>query len=474
MDVISHRPDWNDFFIEKVRDFAGQQALFKEGDHLLLSVSAGKDSVALLHVILALAGEMNLKLRLFHLNHQVRGEEAEADERFIRDEAARYGLEIVIRRFDFTTLPPARSFEEYAREVRYTMLREIQRENELIVTAHTGSDQEETLIMRLFQGTSQHGLKGIAPERDGLIRPLLTVYSDEVYDFLTRRGLEWREDESNSDRQYLRNRVRHEVIPFLRNHFPSFSAALANLSTHAVETEQMIETFLYQNDTLLLKKGDKTCIYLESIKDNKPLFMYLLAKTVREDFSEYVSRRMLEEAWRRLAESAYILYERPGLRVAREYDGETGSYCISVKRETAKPECPEEWEYGISLDTLPLDLPIPDGTVLRIEYAGINPAEKAILVTIPDETDQVSIRNRRKGDRVRLFAGTKKLKKLFNEKKLDIHVRDCVPLLIVNSVIAAVIGVGDSHYPGETARDFVVSHRHEKALAIWRRTSTLT
>jgi tRNA(Ile)-lysidine synthase len=177
------------------------------GDRLLLSLSAGKDSIALMDIMSTLAEEWSLTLGVFHLNHLSRGMESDSDEEFVRNLAKTYQLKLYCERFDCAGRPRGSSFEEFSREKRYGLLNGIARAEswDKIATAHTGSDNIETVLMRILRGTGIHGLRGIEPIRSKLIRPLLPLTSADVYAHLTDRGLKWREDRSNADPRFLRN-----------------------------------------------------------------------------------------------------------------------------------------------------------------------------------------------------------------------------------------------------------------------------
>src|SRR5262245_12436601 len=212
-----------------------------EGRALLVAVSGGVDSVALLHGLQEIGEGQGLKLQVAHVNHGLRGEESEADQLAVEELAARLGLPVRSARVD----PGARraegpsrdrpSPEEAARELRYAALRRMAEEMgaDCIVTAHTADDQAETVLLRLLRGTGPDGLGGM-PERsaDGKIaRPLLGVGRADVLRFARERGLAWREDASNTSRAFARNRLRHDWLPGLARAFnPRLLRALSDLA----------------------------------------------------------------------------------------------------------------------------------------------------------------------------------------------------------------------------------------------------
>ena len=209
------------------------------GDHLVLAVSGGADSIAMLYALYALAPRFNLSLTVVHVNHGLRGEHSDSDAEFVTAVAQQLGLECFVERVDARNAAKRRgiSIEMASRDLRYGSLSKIARhicrstvEHVVIVTAHTADDQAETLLLRLARGAGRQGLSGIHRERYiddiALVRPLLDVSRDEVGAYLKQSKRSWREDESNRDVTFLRNRVRHEILPALEQLNPRVREAL--------------------------------------------------------------------------------------------------------------------------------------------------------------------------------------------------------------------------------------------------------
>lgn len=214
-------------FEKKVADFIRHAGLFDGAERVLLAVSGGADSMALLHLLLTLRteGVLNAELLCAHINHQLRGAEADRDEEFVRSETERLGLSLVRRKVDVQGFARAQglSIETAGRHLRIEALKEIAKARgcEWVATAHQKNDNAETIIHRLLRGTGFRGLGGIWPVRslgDGVLfaRPLLCVRRDEVVAYLQQRGLRWCEDRTNYDVSYRRNLIRHRLIPELQ------------------------------------------------------------------------------------------------------------------------------------------------------------------------------------------------------------------------------------------------------------------
>jgi len=210
-----------------------KQQSIRAGDRLAVAVSGGADSVALLCLLLELRAELGIVLSVAHVNHKLRGEEADEDERFVAKLARQHGLELHVCEapVDGSHSSGFRSgIEAAARELRYGFFRQLAREGRVtkIATAHALDDQAETVLLRNFRGTGIRGLSGIHPrivfEEQGhafgeLVRPLLSFRRAALQEFLRERGQIWREDSSNRDIAFLRNRVRHRLLPMIREEF---------------------------------------------------------------------------------------------------------------------------------------------------------------------------------------------------------------------------------------------------------------
>ena len=237
---------------DKVLRYIREQALLRAGDRLAVAVSGGADSVALLRVLLELKAELGVLLSVAHFNHGLRGEQSDADEAFVAELAKETGLELFTGHGDVFEHAKASklSLEAAARQLRYRLFAQLAREQRLVVvaTAHTLDDQAETVLLKFLRGAGTRGLAGIYPAIEGsadgprVVRPLLCVSRQEVESYLTGLGQRWREDESNLDRRFLRNRVRHDLLPLLEREFnPNIRSALNDLADIARAEESFWE-----------------------------------------------------------------------------------------------------------------------------------------------------------------------------------------------------------------------------------------
>ncbi len=229
----------------RVRDFARGEGFWAPQDHLLVAVSGGPDSVALLDILYAMP-EARLQLTLAHVHHGLRPT-AEADATFVERLAKRYHLEFLSRRVDVRARVDrtGESEEEAAREVRYAALSEMAAEAGAtrIATGHTADDQAETVLMRILRGTGLLGLAGIPPRRGPVIRPLLPLWRRDILAYLQARGLESCTDETNASLDYTRNRVRQQLLPELEQEYaPRLRVRLQQLAEMARQDSAVLET----------------------------------------------------------------------------------------------------------------------------------------------------------------------------------------------------------------------------------------
>ena len=228
--------------LERVAELAADHKMFPPGARVAVAVSGGADSVCLLHLLMDLRARWNLSLTVIHVNHLLRGSDSDADEQYVRDLAARLGLAAIV---EHITLPSAGNLEQAARDARRAIFR---RELDAgrfdrVALAHTLSDQAETVLFRFLRGSYTTGLAGMRPVTpEGIVRPLLETSRAEVLDYLQQHGIAWREDRTNQELRFSRNRIRHHLLPALAAEWnPGLSVLLAHHAVLAQEDESYWE-----------------------------------------------------------------------------------------------------------------------------------------------------------------------------------------------------------------------------------------
>jgi tRNA(Ile)-lysidine synthase len=230
--------------LQRVRRTLLRHQMLGRGDRILVGVSGGPDSIALLGALAALAEELGVSVCAAHMNHGLRGDEALRDQRCAEDVARRLGIDCIVGQSG--TLHPGANLEARAREQRYAFLTRIAAAQGCtkIATGHTLDDQAETVLMRLLRGTGADGLAGIRPVRDGrIIRPLIECSRAEVLAFLRAADLPFCEDSSNRDRRFLRNRIRHEVMPLLQSIQPAVKRRLAAAAQSVADEMELLRDY---------------------------------------------------------------------------------------------------------------------------------------------------------------------------------------------------------------------------------------
>jgi len=237
--------------LKRVYAFIEKHRLMSSGQHVLVAVSGGADSVALLLALRELAPSLAISLTVAHLDHRIRAGAAEADATFVKTLAAQWRIAFVGGRADVPARSRRRgvSLEMAARQARYEFLARVARQTgaDLAATAHTADDQAETVLLKLTRGAGPQGLGGIQREVTlrglKIVRPMLDVSRKEITAFLLRNKCSWREDDSNRNVSFLRNRVRHEIMPLLgRRLNPKIAYALRRAAEVMSEENRWLDS----------------------------------------------------------------------------------------------------------------------------------------------------------------------------------------------------------------------------------------
>ncbi len=218
-------------FIKNVQNFASQYELWGKGSKIIVGVSGGPDSACLLNVFFILSKKYDFKLQIAHLNYRLRGQDSTDDENFVKELGKKYKLEVHILRPNKKLY--VGNLESKLRDIRYEYFEKIRKELafDFVAVAHNQNDQAETVLMRIIRGTGLNGLGAMRPKAENIIRPLLNVGRTEIIAYLKENKLIYRIDKSNEETDFLRNKIRHKLLPYLKDEFnPSIVKTISEMA----------------------------------------------------------------------------------------------------------------------------------------------------------------------------------------------------------------------------------------------------
>lgn len=386
--------------------------MLSPGDHIICGVSGGADSVALLFGMYLLREKLGITLSAAHFNHHLRGAESDRDEQFVRQFCDRYEIPLFVGQAQVVS--GEKGLEAAAREARYGFFATLTGK---IATAHTADDNAETVLMNMVRGTGLKGLGGIAPVNGNIIRPLLTATRAEVLSFLQEYHLSYVEDSSNREDAFLRNRLRHRVMPLLKEENPRLAESLSQMAMQLREDAAALEPEGALPDVLALREMPPA------------LRSRLLARFLRECGVAEPERRHIQ-----LVETL-VFAEKPsarvmlpmGVSIARNYDTLT----VFQEKQSLKIVSLQPGDV-VQLNELGLQVSCTDATEI------INTKE---IFTVNTQ-GPITVRARQNGDSIHLNAGGRSLKKLFIDRKIPACNREMIPVVADDLGVLGVWGIG--------------------------------
>lgn len=400
--------------LNKLERFIRQYEMVKPGDAVVCAVSGGADSVALLFGLYLLAQKLHITLSAAHFNHHLRGEESDWDEAFVRQFCARYNIPLQVGQGE--VVAGKKGLEAAARAARYGFFQTLSGK---IATAHTADDNAETLVMHMIRGTGLKGLGGIAPINENLIRPMLSVTRNEVLSFIEEYHLDFVTDSSNDTDVFLRNRIRHHIMPLLKQENPKLAENLSATALRLREDEQVLSRMADGPlpDVSVLRT-------MAAPLRRRTLAAFLEQCGVLEPEAEHIA----------LAEDL-VFSDKPSAKA--DFPGN-----VVICRNYDKLE---KLDNVSSLESVLLPCPgaicLPEAGV-RVTCAPADEiADTADCFTVAAQ-GEIFVRSRQSGDSMKTAGGTKTLKKLFIDSKLPASRRWITPVIADSHGVLGVYGFG--------------------------------
>ncbi|MBI1911691.1 MAG: tRNA lysidine(34) synthetase TilS [Deltaproteobacteria bacterium] len=452
--------------IKNIKKTISKNRMIETGDVVMAAVSGGIDSITLLDILGRLRQELSFSLVVCHLNHNLRGKESERDFNFVKKTALELGLEFEGRKLKAGVLEgDGESLQALARKKRYEFFEKAAKKHgaNRIALGHTLDDQAETVLMRLLKGASLSGLCGIPPVRGPYIRPLIETSRQEIEKYSDENGLEFVQDSSNLTDKYLRNDIRLNLIPFLKeNYNPNITETLARTSSILSPDDDFINMQAEEayKKCILERKGLSVSFdRLGLLSLHKAILSRLLIKAVEElklpiDIYSFHIKSFLNILESRRPNISVNLPS--GLSVAREYDK------VIISAEAPKTGLPFSAVLKVPGTTLLKDSPFSlKTTVLTKIPESFGKEGDIAFFDYDDLALPITVRPMQPGDRIVPFGmkGSKKLKDIFIEKKIPKCQRLSIPVLAAGEVIIWAAGVRQSDL-------FKVTENTKRALKI--------
>ncbi|MFV0498254.1 MAG: tRNA lysidine(34) synthetase TilS [Candidatus Fimivivens sp.] len=425
--------------------------MLKQGEKVIVGLSGGADSVALLCALYSLKDALRIALSACHINHQLRGEESHRDARFCEALCSRLGIALVVKSVDVLSYCAQNSCgtEEGARVLRYQVLQSLD-PNAKIATAHTLSDNAETLIMNLTRGAALEGLCGIPPVRNNIIRPLINCTRDEVEEYLKEQGQDFVTDSSNQTNDYKRNNIRHTLIPLLKALNPSFEQAVCR-TVDALQADKML---LGQMTTLALAAAAMAQApatlpdgikRLQSFLPHRPKWSRLVLLHQPKPIRLRCYKEMLLAAGQHYDATRLALVDdlaatgSGGISLDSRNTLRCDSETLYLETLIKAPRI-EERQILLSEATIPVKIPLNNGFFLKICEIDITEIKFFVNncslqfknAVDCDRIDKIiTLRARAAGDRITLVGHncTQSLKKLLNAGSVPVMLRDALAVL---------------------------------------------
>lgn len=413
--------------------------LIESNDIIVVGFSGGPDSVFLVEMLKKLQHFFNFKIYLVHINHLLRGEDADSDENFSFEYAKKNNLEIFIKRIPIKEIAKeiGKTLEEVGREERYKFFSEIYEKvgATKIATAHNKDDQIETFLFRLIRGTSLQGLEGIKIKNNNVIRPISEIYKKDILEYLNKNEIQYKIDKTNFENEFTRNSIRLDLIPFIEERYNiKFKDKIFSLIKEIRENNQNnslnLSDYTDSENRIILEKTK----FLSNFDKKNLLSLFLNKKNIE------VNRNKIDEISSLIKSNGTKKIDLDkSYRIVKEYTylyiEDKKENCV-INNNVIQVKIPSEQIF----DNFKI-------TVSTVENLDI-PKQKNQYLLDAIYNDIIEVRYRKEGDRI--FLGekhSKKIKEIFIDQKIPKDIRDRLPIFLYNNTIFWIYNVKKAYIP---------------------------
>ena len=416
--------------------------LIENNDNIVVGFSGGPDSVFLVEMLKKLQHFFNFKIHLVHINHLLRGEDADSDEKFSFEYAKKNNLEIFIKRIPVKEMAKelGKTLEEVGREERYKFFSEIYEKvgANKIATAHNKDDQIETFLFRLTRGTSLQGLEGIKTKNNNIIRPISEIYKKDILEYLNKNEIQCKIDKTNFENEFTRNSIRLDLIPFIEKRYNiKFKDKLFSLIEEIRENNKKnfldLDEYVDEENRLTLEK-----IKTLSLFERKNLLvLFLNKKNIK------INRNKIDEINSLIRSNGTKKIDLDlNHRVVKDYHHlyieKKEEKIIASLNETIQLKIPSETYF--------------DKYKIKLEFVEnqekIKNKNQYLLYAM--NNDIIEVRYRKEGDRILLYENhSKKIKEVLINQKVPRDIRDKIPIFLYKNNIFWIYGIKKAYIPKE-------------------------
>lgn len=459
--------------LKKVMSYVKDNKLIKSDDRILVALSGGPDSICLLNILFELKKELNIEIGAAHINHLLRGEDAFKDEEYVIKICEEIGIPCFVTRVDINNYSKEYklSSEMAGRQVRYGFFEEITKKEgyNKIATAHNANDQAETILFRLMRGTGLEGLGGIKVSRDDkIIRPILCLSRQEVEEYVEIKGLKPRIDKTNFEKIYNRNKIRLDILPYMKENFnEDIIQTLNRMSVLLQKDNEFLEKLaLNSYKKYCVEDVDYFIIKEEIFKEEEPIINRVLRRAlVKYSKSNYdFEMKHINDVFSLNQKGSGKVIDLPNGIYAENIYGD-----IYIKNKKNKFNNNKSEKALISKEEINNQIVNFEQFIIEfyvVDYyqgniVNLNRNNYIQCFDFDKINDNILIRKRIDGDKIVPLGmkGTKKLKDIFIDMKIPKEDRERVPILCFDEKIAWIIGI-------KISEDFKVTNTSKKILKV--------